>query len=168
VLWKAERPPVEFVKGVQSWGQREKGWPDLPYHFLIAPDGTIFEGRPLEYEPDSNTAYELKGNIGVEMMGDFTRQRPSPQQLESCARITAWLCQEYKIAPTRQNVRGHMDAAPKQTACPGRDFQRYLDTQQFHAWVRGLMKGEAVKIQHGPPLPDGPTEPIPTSATKPS
>src|SRR6266513_83590 len=46
VLWEAKVPPATFVKNMQSWGQREKKWPDLPYHFLIAPDGTIFEGRP--------------------------------------------------------------------------------------------------------------------------
>src|SRR5438876_3364600 len=41
VDWKAGRDPVAFVRTMQQWGQREKGWPDLAYHFLIAPDGRI-------------------------------------------------------------------------------------------------------------------------------
>src|SRR5207249_10377189 len=61
---------------------RNTYWPDLPYHFLIAPDGRIFEGRPVEYEPESNTDYSLAGNVGVELMGDFNRQRPSKARSE--------------------------------------------------------------------------------------
>ena len=43
VLWKAGDDPVKKLAALQAWGQREKGWPDLPYHYLIAPDGRIFE-----------------------------------------------------------------------------------------------------------------------------
>ncbi|MCS7032566.1 MAG: peptidoglycan recognition protein family protein, partial [Phycisphaerae bacterium] len=139
VVWKGDRSPAEFVKTMQTWGQREKNWPDLPYHFLIAPDGTIFEGRPLQFEPDSNTRYPLAGNIGVEMMGDFTKQRPSTEQLQACAHLVAWLCQELSIDPA--NIRGHNDAAPGQTSCPGTDLYRYLESGEFVAWVRALLEG---------------------------
>lgn len=168
VVWKGDRTPVQFIRNMQAWGQKEKNWPDLPYHFLIAPNGDIYEGRPLQYEPESNTKYPLAGNIGVEMMGHFGEQRPSEQQIQSCARLTAWLCQEFMILPTRETVRGHKDAAPGQTSCPGEDFQRYLDDGQFLKWVKGLMAGKDVTITPGPPLPKGPTEPIPTATTKPS
>ncbi|WP_428940453.1 peptidoglycan recognition protein family protein [Fontivita pretiosa] len=147
--------PQRFVRNMQIWGQREKNWPDLPYHFLIAPDGRIFEGRPLEYEPESNTRYELAGNIGVEMMGDFEQQRPSRRQLESCARLVAWLAQELKIPP--DHIRGHKDAAPGQTTCPGRDFYRYLQNGQFRSWVAQLLEGREPMIEPGPPLETGPT-----------
>jgi hypothetical protein len=168
VIWKGDRTPIQFIRNMQVWGQNEKNWPDLPYHFLIAPDGNIYEGRSLDFEPESNTKYPLAGNIGVEMMGHFGEQRPSPEQLASAARLTAWLCQEYNIAPTRANIRGHKDAAPGQTSCPGEDFQRYLDDGQFIAWVKGFLAGKEVKIEPGPPLPNGPTAPIPTATTRPS
>src|SRR2546423_1748003 len=109
-LWTAKTAPDQFVRNMQAWGQREKHWPDLPYHFLIAPDGRIFEGRPLQYEPQSNTNYSLAGNIGVEMFGNFNEQRPTRQQLESCVKLVAWLAQELKI--DNENIRGHQDAAP--------------------------------------------------------
>jgi hypothetical protein len=60
VNWKPGRDPAELVRNMQKWGQREKSWPDLPYHFMIAPDGRIFEARKLEYEPESNTKYDLQ------------------------------------------------------------------------------------------------------------
>ncbi|WP_337173965.1 peptidoglycan recognition family protein [Paludisphaera sp.] len=161
VTWTAKVEPEVFVRNMQSWGQREKGWPDLPYHFLIAPDGRIFEGRPLDYEPESNTKYPLKGNIGVEMMGDFGSQRPDPRQVASCVKLTAWLRERYRIDQSR--VRGHKDAASGQTSCPGKDFDRYLRDGQFHRWVQETLDGKAPEIDPGPPLPDGPTQPIPAS-----
>jgi hypothetical protein len=176
VLWTNSQDPAQFVRNMQSWGKkrpeiekppRNTYWPDLPYHFLIAPDGRIFEGRPVEYEPESNTNYSLAGNLGVEMMGDFNRQRPSKSQLESCVRLTAWLAQQHDI--DLDHVRTHRDAAPGQTDCPGRDFYRYLRDGQFKKWVRTVLDGGELKIDPGPPLtgdPPGPTQLI--TETKPA
>jgi len=164
VLWTAKVSPDVFVRNMQSWGQGDKGWPDLPYHFLIAPDGRIFEGRPLIYEPESNTKYDLQGNIGVEMMGSFEAQRPDPRQVAACVKLTAWLCDQYGI--DQSLVRGHKDAASGQTTCPGKDFDRYLKDGQFRRWVRETREGKSPVIDLGPPLPGGPTEMIPSTAPK--
>jgi hypothetical protein len=176
VLWTNSQDPAQFVRNMQSWGKkrpelekppRNTYWPDLPYHFLIAPDGRIFEGRPVEYEPESNTKYSLAGNIGVEMMGDFNRQRPSKAQLESCVRLTAWLAQQHRI--DLGHVRTHCDAAPGQTDCPGRDFYRYVRDGQFKKWMRTVLDGGELMLDPGPPLtgdPPGPTQLI--TETKPA
>src|SRR4051812_48233493 len=143
---------------MQSWGKRrpevEKPprntyWPDLPYHFLIAPDGRIFAGRPVEYEPETNTTYKTSGHIGVELMGNFEEQRPSREQLESLVRLTAWLAQEYKIE--MKNIGGHKDRA--ETQCPGKDLYRYFQDGQLRGWIRGVMEGREVKVEPGKPLP---------------
>ena len=165
VLWTNSQTPEQFLRNMQAWGKRRPEieqpprntyWPDLAYHFLIAPDGRIFEGRPVEYEPESNTKYELAGNLGVEMMGDFNQQRPSTAQLESAVRLTAWLADEHKIAA--DNIRTHRDAAPGSTSCPGDDFYRYFKTGEFKQWVKQVQQGEEPSITPGAPLPNGPTE----------
>jgi len=161
--WRAGADPADFVRRMQSWGQnrpklekppRDTYWPDLPYHYLIAPDGRIFEGRPVEYEPESNTNYPVSGNIGVELMGDFNLQRPSPAQLRSVVELTAWLCREHGIG--LDHVRTHRDAAPGQTDCPGKDFYRYVEGGQFRGWVREALSGQEPVIEPGPALADGP------------
>lgn len=158
-LWKKGQDPVEFVRQMQVWGQnrpktekppRDIYWPDLPYHYLIAPDGRVFEGRPVEYEPESNTKYPLNGNIGIEMMGDFNEQRPSPAQLESVVQVTAWLMQKYRI-PMRR-VRTHKDVAPHQTDCPGMDLYRYIESGEFKRWIAQALDGRRPEIDPGPPL----------------
>jgi len=167
VPWRRGTDPAAFLRNMQDWGQnrptrepppRNTYWPDLPYHFLIAPDGRVFEGRPVEYEPESNTRYPLSGNIGVELMGDFDSLRPSARQLESLARLSAWLLRRFALGPER--LRGHRDAAPGQTSCPGRDLYRYLEDGALRGWVEELLAGGAPTVRPGPPLPNGPTRTI--------
>ncbi|MCA9241621.1 MAG: N-acetylmuramoyl-L-alanine amidase [Planctomycetales bacterium] len=172
VRWTAGRDPAEFIRNMQAWGKRRPEieqpprntyWPDLPYHFLIAPDGSIYEGRPLEYEPESNTRYELAGHLGVELMGNFEEQRPSPAQVESAVRLTAWLLSKHDLPVTA--IRTHRDVAKGQTTCPGRDFYRYFqgEPRPFEAWVERVLKGQEPRIDLGPPLEGGPTELITNS-----
>ena len=155
---------------MQAWGKRRPQieqpprntfWPDVPYHFLIAPDGRVFEGRPLAYEPDSNTKYDLAGHIGVELMGNFEEQRPSRQQVEAAVRTSAWLVDSLHL--TVDAISTHKAVAQGQTSCPGRDFDRYLADGSFHKWVKAVLAGDDPQINLGPPLKDGPTEPIPTT-----
>jgi hypothetical protein len=166
-LWTNKHPAVEFVRNMQTWGKkrpqleqppRNTYWPDLPYHFLIAPDGEIFEGRDIQYEPESNTNYSVNGNIGIEMMGNFEAQRPSLAQVKSCVKLTAWLSQQYKISS--DHIRTHRDAAPGQTTCPGADFYRYIQSGDFLKWVAQAAEGKDPQIDLGPPLPKGPTTSI--------
>ena len=185
VVWTAKTDPVQSVLGLQKYGQKEKNWPDVPYHFIIAPDGRIIEGRSLEYAPDTNTKYSLAGNIGIELMGNFEEQRVSPQQLESVVKLCAWLSQEYKIDPNEKvkvaaapgssdevetyALRGHKDAAQgAQTVCPGKDFYRYIKSGQIREWVTQTMKGEKPEIKSLDPLPGGPTTMIAGATTKPA
>ncbi len=154
VDWKPGRDPAEFVRNVQKWGQKERNWPDLPYHFMIAPDGRIFECRPLEYAPQSNTKYDLAGHVGIELMGNFQSQRPSEAQLRSLVAISAWVANEYKI--DLKHVAGHGDVAEGQTSCPGKDLHRYLKDGQLVEWIKKTLAGEDPQVKPGAPLPDGP------------
>ncbi|MCA9259961.1 MAG: N-acetylmuramoyl-L-alanine amidase [Planctomycetales bacterium] len=174
VLWTIDRDPAEFIRNMQSWGKRRAeveepprnvNWPDLPYHFLIAPDGRIFEGRSLDYEPESNTKYDLQGHLGVELMGNFEEQRPSRAQVESAVKLTAWLTTKFDIP--LEHVRTHAQVAREQTVCPGRDFARYFKDRTFQKWVEETQAGNQPSIELGEPLPNGPTQLITeTAATK--
>ena len=155
VFVRSTTDPAKFVKNMQSWGQREKKWPDLAYHFLIAPDGRIFEGRDIAYEGETNTKYPLRDQVQVELMGDFTKQRMSPKQLNSLVKLTSWLCAEYSIDPILMG--GHNDRAPRQTSCPGTDLYRYIQDGQLTKWVGAIVKGQPANVKERPALPDGPT-----------
>ncbi len=163
VDWKAGSDPFKKIRDLQAWGKKTvedggKNWPDLPYHFLIAPDGRVFEGRPLEYEPETNTNYDVHGHIGVQLWGNFEVQRISSHQVTSAIHLVAWLSQEYGVDDAL--IGGHRDVA-EDTSCPGADFYRYLEDGKFLGWVNRFRDGESAVIDLGPALEGGPTEMIP-------
>jgi len=151
-VWKPGSDPVKKLTGLQTWGAREKGWPDLPYHFLVAPDGTIYEGRSVAYAPETNTKYDTTGHIGINLWGNFEEQRVSEAQLRSLVNLLAYFSQQYNVDPA--TIAGHTDRA--ETLCPGRDLYRYVHDGLITQWVKETQAGKAPQIALLPPLPEGP------------
>jgi hypothetical protein len=120
VNWPERADAVQKVRNLQAWGQREKGWPDLPYHFLISPDGRVFEGRDPFYRPQSNTSYDMQGVLNVQLFGNFEEQAVTANQTEALLELLLYLCQRYQVSPAR--ISTHLDEAPGQTTCPGRNL----------------------------------------------
>ncbi len=116
------------MKGLQRFSQtREKlgdgrtkpAWPDVPYHFYIAADGSTAEGRTIDAVGDTNTGYNPTGFIQVVVEGNFDTEQPTPAQLAALNRLLAWLRETYKISSS--NILSHNDKA--QTACPGKHLK---------------------------------------------
>lgn len=155
VLHHTDTPPsftVEQIARYHVYGERRdtdgtliKGpWPGIGYHFVIAANGIIYKCH------DTLTrSYHVGGaandySIGVALIGRFMRlgydgkpqkadaQAPTPAQLKSAGRLTAWLMQAYKIPADR--VLGHRDIWPRSTQCPG-EFWR-----AGSAWRNLLLK----------------------------
>lgn len=114
-------------------------WGDLAYHFFIAKDGWIGEGRSLDYIGDSGTKYDMTGLILVVLEGNFeggtvnTRagkeetwppDTPTDAQKKSLDALVTWLAKTYAVAPSA--IKGHKDLA--ETQCPGKLLYAYLPT----------------------------------------
>lgn len=160
-LWKPGTDAALAMRKLQAYGQREKNWPDVPYHYLISPDGRVFEGRDWHYQPESNTKYDLNGVLNIELFGNFEEQRVSIEQLRALVGIIAKLSKELNVDPA--TIRGHRDAAQGQTVCPGKDFYRYIHDGLVRQWVEETLAGKTPDIRELPELPDGPTTRISTS-----
>jgi len=112
------------VQSIQRY-HVSKGWGDAGYHFLIGSDGSIYEGRPLEFT--GTHAPPNYHNIGISVIGDFeTKEYPSELQLSALMRLASWLCDRFDIDPTltitlfdQSNLAlcGHRDWGA--TDCPG-------------------------------------------------
>ena len=106
---------------------RGKGWDGAGYHFVIG-NGTESADGQVEVGPrwptqthgahtrSSDNRFNEHG-IGIVMIGNFNETKPSRKQLESTARLVAYLMKTYKVPPER--VIGHRDASA--TQCPGRN-----------------------------------------------
>lgn len=143
VVWRPTDDPFVKIRGLQAWGQRDKGWPDVPYHFLIAPDGRIFEGRSLEFEGETNTEYDVHGHALVQLWGNFDVQKVTQAQLDATVQLLAWLCASEDL--TSDSIASHRDWST-QTSCPGRDLYRFVQDGSIRAAVQRVQRGEPAAL----------------------
>ena len=107
---------------------RDKGWDELGYHFVVG-NGTNSGNGEVEVGPrwpkqkwgahakTADNRYNDFG-IGICLVGNFDTDRPTPQQMQALAKLTAYLMKTYRISPDR--IIGHGDT--KATECPGRNM----------------------------------------------
>ncbi len=103
-------------------GRMKPAWSDVPYHFYIASDGKIAEGRDINAVGDTNTGYDPTGYIQIVVEGNFEIETPKAEQLASLTSLLSWLKQNYKI--DNKGIGYHSGVA--QTACPGKNLKLLL------------------------------------------
>lgn len=107
-------------------GRMKPTWPDVPYHFYIAFDGLIAEGREIEFVGDTNTDYDPTGHVLVVLEGNFEVEEPTSIQLASLCRLLNWLSEKWHIQASE--ISGHKHYAA--TACPGAHLEKQLPQLQ--------------------------------------
>ena len=125
-----EAETAAAVKNIQHYhmvGRGREGkdnFHDIGYHFLIAGDGRVVEGRRAEYL-GAHAGGANEGNIGVAMMGDFNKHKPTNAQIESLTRLVTFLSVKYKKDP---NTKGFLEAHQHytNTDCPGSNLMAML------------------------------------------
>jgi N-acetylmuramoyl-L-alanine amidase len=119
------------MKGLQRFSQATEkladgrikpAWPDVPYHFYIANDGQIAEGRDVSAVGDTNTGYNPAGFIQVVVEGNFETETLTDAQATALKELLQSLTQKYQIKSSA--IYGHKEKA--QTACPGKDLSAKL------------------------------------------
>jgi N-acetylmuramoyl-L-alanine amidase len=127
-----EAETAAAVKGIQHYhmvGRGREGkdnFEDIGYHFLVAGDGRVVEGRRAEYL-GAHAGGANDGNIGVAMMGDFNKVRPTDAQIESLTRLVTFLSIKYKKDPSAKGfLEPHMHYT--NTDCPGEHLMAILDS----------------------------------------
>ncbi|HUH12231.1 MAG TPA: N-acetylmuramoyl-L-alanine amidase [Longimicrobiales bacterium] len=133
---RPEDDPIEKLRALQSWGQSARNWWDVPYHFLLDLDGTIYEGRDYRYMGETNTAYDPRGHLLISVIGNYSRQEPTPAQIEAITALMVWAAAAFDVPPER--IYGHGDLAD--TSCPGTHLRRYLDDGTFHRAVAARLR----------------------------
>lgn len=119
------------LRNLQAWGAAERNWWDVPYHFLLDLEGRIHEGRDYRFMGETNTTYDPGGHFLISIIGNYSRQEPTPAQLESIADLMAWAIDEFDLPLDR--IGGHYDYA--ETSCPGTHLRKYLEDGTFRRMV---------------------------------
>lgn len=127
---------AQHIKNVQVWGMgKDRNWSDIPYHFLIAPDGTIYEGRNVFTAGETATEYDPGGHLLITCLGNFQEQQVDPRQLDALIRMTVYACRKYNIS--HKTIASHRDHS-KQTSCPGKNLYHYLQNGYIQEQVKAL------------------------------
>lgn len=128
---KPELSIEQKMRGLQNFSQNEgklasggskPAWFDVPYHYYIASDGRIAEGRAIKYVGDTNTEYDPTGHALVVLEGTFGKEQPTAVQVKSMKQIVGWLARKYKVSAAA--IKGHGDYAA--TGCPGENLKKLL------------------------------------------
>lgn len=126
---RADLPIETKLRNLQAFSQRDDklssgkfkpAWFDVPYHYYIAVDGKIAEGREIAYAGDTNTEYDPAGHALIVLEGSFGTDEPNAAQLGSLRALVKWLAKKYKVSGER--IKGHRDYA--ETACPGANIEK--------------------------------------------
>lgn len=128
----------KHIRNVQVWGMgKDRNWSDIPYHFLIAPDGTIYEGRDAYTVGETATEYDPTGHLLITCLGNFEEQPFGKPQLDALVKLVAHACRQYNIS--YETIASHKDHSAK-TSCPGKNLYAYLQNGYIRTEVKRMLR----------------------------
>ena len=128
--------PVAGLRALQSWGERDRNWWDVPYHYLIDLEGHVYEGRDWHYMGETNTTYDPSGHLLISILGNYNLQEPTQAQLNAIADVMAWAVKKFDVP--LDSIRGHYNYA--ETDCPGKNLRKYLEDGTFRRMVSARLE----------------------------
>lgn len=125
------------VKNIQTWGMgKDRNWADVPYHFFVAPDGSVYEGRNMHTTGETATEYDPSGHLLICCLGNLEVQEVPPAQLDALTKLIAYLCRKYNLP--NETLSAHKDHS-SQTTCPGKNLYQYLQNGYIREKVKELL-----------------------------
>lgn len=103
------------AESVHRYHRDNKNWAGIAYHYYVRLDGSIYEGRPEEWNGGHTRDYNYK-SIGVCFEGNFEENEMPPEQIAAGRELVADIRKRY---PDISVVR-HGDVGA--TLCPGVNF----------------------------------------------
>ena len=122
------------INAIQRWGMGEdKKWADIPYHFLIAPNGIIFEGRDAFTVGETSTEYNPAGHLLICCLGNRNESPVPAEQLDALVKLIKYSSVKYKIP--LDSLGTHKNFS-KQTTCPGKYLDEYFTNGYINKAIR--------------------------------
>ncbi len=130
------------VRNIYLFHTMDRGWSDIGYNYLIAQDGTIFEGRsPGGQAVDRDNIRgahfcgQNTGTMGICLLGNYETAVPTEASLASLIHLTAWKVNKENLNPFNKIphaanpsldvIAGHRNGCA--TACPGANLYARLE-----------------------------------------
>jgi hypothetical protein len=163
----------------------QRGWSDIAYNFIVDSEGGIWEGREGSLA-GAVAGDATGGNQGfsqlVCVIGDYSEERPTPESLESLARMLGWLADKHGVSTspgsqvsftsrgsnlwpagaevTTPTITGHRRMS--KTTCPGDNLFSYV-AGGLMADVEALRRSRSTAPATAPAASATPAAPATTS-----
>lgn len=150
----ANPPYSSVVLSIYNYHVNTNGWCDVGYNWLIAPDGTLYQGRGWIGGNDNTVGGHMcacNGNkMGICLLGDYTSVTPSTATYNKLIELLAWKSCSFSINPTGtatttvktccpntncscssssvNTIIGHRTGCASCTSCPGNSFFAQIPT----------------------------------------
>jgi hypothetical protein len=115
------------IEGMYEYHINNNGWSDIAQHISIAPDGTVWSGRPWNKSPASALGFNSRSVFMFETIGDFDvgKDPLEGMQLDTVVTVIATIMNRFSLGAGA--LRFHNEMSPK--TCPGSsvDKQAILD-----------------------------------------
>jgi hypothetical protein len=145
-------PPYDAtVRAIWNYHTYTNDWGDIGYNWLIAPDGTIYQGRAwvgdqLEEVRGGHMCECNSNKVGICILGDLTSKQPTEAAYASLIKLIGAKACQFNITPDSSdltpvrvgtgcidslmpNIIGHKHGCPNgYTACPGDAFAPKINT----------------------------------------
>lgn len=115
IIHHAVTPGDVSAATIHGW-HLARGWKGLGYHYVIRTSGLIELGRPDDGIGSHAGPFGNSTSIGICLAGDFTKNKPTDEQVTALVELILYLFKKYGIL----KIQGHRDVAA--TSCPGAMF----------------------------------------------
>ena len=122
------------VRNIYLYHTLERRWSDIGYNYLIAQNGTIFEGRSAGSQSVANDNIQgahfcskNSNTMGICLLGNYQTAQPTDTAVASLIKLTGWKLRKETLDPYSESVHstnaalptiaGHRDGCA--TKCPG-------------------------------------------------
>lgn len=107
---------VKTLRYLQKKHIKQLGTIDIKYHFIIAPNGDIYEGRPIG-TAGCHCKSQDNHSIGIMVFGNFNVEKPAREQIHSLLILLQYIKRKYTHMDIPKCIHNHCDL--KLTLCPG-------------------------------------------------
>lgn len=122
VTFTSATAAYDRIENIRQIHTRDRGWADIGYHYIIDRAGRVIEGRPIQFQ-GAHVSENNPHNLGILVLGNFEKQRPSNAQVQSLGNFTKLMMRTHGVSAAA--VRTHQEIKP--TQCPGRTLQAHID-----------------------------------------
>lgn len=116
------------IRKIQKEHMNKYGLADIKYHYIIAPNGDIYEGRPPHYL-GKHVSKNNRDNIGVMVIGNFCTETPTQAQIDSIKKLIIYISFLFPRIDIPKCIYGHRDF--EFDICPGDSLYNIINDIKY-------------------------------------